>query len=53
MSSKAMETLRGMKTFLVIWGGQLISIIGSGLTGFALSVSRQLRVRWRTATTAG
>lgn len=38
MSSKAMETLRGMKTFLVIWGGQLISIIGSGLTGFALSV---------------
>ena len=27
-----------MKTFLVIWFGQLISIIGSGLTGFALTV---------------
>ena len=27
-----------MKTFLVIWVGQLISIIGSGLTGFGLSV---------------
>jgi hypothetical protein len=38
MNHKALETLRGMKTFLVIWGGQLISIIGSGLTGFALSV---------------
>jgi DHA3 family macrolide efflux protein-like MFS transporter len=38
MSSKAFETLRGMKTFLVIWVGQLVSIIGSGLTGFALSV---------------
>jgi len=38
MKSKPLETLRGMKTFLFIWFGQLISIIGSGLTGFALSV---------------
>ncbi len=38
MKSKPLETLRGMKTFLVIWVGQLVSIIGSGLTGFALSV---------------
>ena len=38
MRSKPIETLRGMKTFLVIWIGQLVSIIGSGLTGFALSV---------------
>jgi MFS family permease len=38
MNNKAVETLRGMKTFLVIWVGQLVSIIGSGLTGFALSV---------------
>ena len=38
MNLKALDTLRGMKTFLVIWVGQLISIIGSGLTGFALSV---------------
>ena len=29
---------KDMKTFLVIWIGQLISIIGSGLTGFGLSV---------------
>jgi DHA3 family macrolide efflux protein-like MFS transporter len=28
----------GMRTFLVIWFGQLISTVGSGLTGFALSV---------------
>ena len=27
-----------MRTFLVIWFGQLISTLGSGLTGFALSV---------------
>jgi DHA3 family macrolide efflux protein-like MFS transporter len=38
LTSGPMGTLRGMKTFLVIWFGQLISIIGSGLTGFALSV---------------
>jgi DHA3 family macrolide efflux protein-like MFS transporter len=38
MGIKPLETLRGMKTFLVIWVGQLVSIIGSGLTGFALSV---------------
>ncbi len=29
---------RNMKTFMVIWLGQLISIIGSGLTGFAMGV---------------
>jgi DHA3 family macrolide efflux protein-like MFS transporter len=29
---------KSLKTFLVIWVGQLISIIGSGLTGFGLSV---------------
>ncbi|HJR08159.1 MAG TPA: MFS transporter [Pyrinomonadaceae bacterium] len=29
---------RGMSTFLVIWVGQVISIIGSSLTGFAMSV---------------
>jgi MFS transporter, DHA3 family, macrolide efflux protein len=37
-----METVgaapRGMKTFLVIWLGQLISLIGSGMTSFALGV---------------
>jgi DHA3 family macrolide efflux protein-like MFS transporter len=29
---------KGMRTFLIIWGGQLISLIGSGLTSFALGV---------------
>ena len=29
---------RGLQTFLLIWFGQLISLTGSGLTGFALGV---------------
>jgi MFS transporter, DHA3 family, macrolide efflux protein len=29
---------RGMGTFMLIWFGQLVSLLGSGLTGFALSV---------------
>jgi DHA3 family macrolide efflux protein-like MFS transporter len=29
---------RGMRTFFMIWSGQLVSTIGSGLTGFALGV---------------
>lgn len=28
----------GSRTFLIIWWGQFISLIGSGLTGFALGV---------------
>ena len=28
----------GTRTFLIIWFGQLISLIGSGLTSFALGV---------------
>ncbi len=32
------KTYQGMRTFLVIWFGQLISTLGSGLTGFALGV---------------
>ncbi|HNS50654.1 MAG TPA: MFS transporter [Anaerolineae bacterium] len=28
----------GMRTFLTIWTGQLVSLVGSGLTGFALGV---------------
>jgi len=27
-----------MKTFLIIWMGQVISMIGSDLTGFALGI---------------
>ncbi len=34
-SSRAPRTMR---TFLIIWAGQLISMIGSGLTSFALGV---------------
>ncbi len=29
---------KGMRTFIIIWLGQLVSMIGSGLIGFALSV---------------
>lgn len=29
---------RGMLTFLLVWSGQVVSTLGSGLTGFALSV---------------
>ncbi len=29
---------RGFRTFLVVWFGQLVSLVGSGLTGFALGV---------------
>ena len=29
---------KGSRVFLVIWAGQLVSLIGSGLTGFALGV---------------
>ena len=29
---------KGMKTFFVIWFGQFISTLGSGLTGFAISI---------------
>jgi len=29
---------RGTRTFLIIWAGQLVSLIGSGLTSFALGV---------------
>ena len=29
---------RGMRTFALMWGGQIVSVIGSQLSGFALSV---------------
>lgn len=32
------KTTKGLKTFMLIWLGQLSSLIGSGLIGFALSV---------------
>ncbi len=30
--------VNGFRTWLVIWSGQLVSLVGSGLTGFALGV---------------
>ena len=36
--STAQDTPRSMKTFTLIWIGQLISMLGSGLTNFALGV---------------
>ncbi|KAB8141156.1 MFS transporter [Chloroflexia bacterium SDU3-3] len=32
------KTAQGMRAFMTIWLGELVSIIGSGLTGFALGV---------------
>jgi len=28
----------GFRTFLIVWGAQSLSVIGSGMTGFALNV---------------
>ena len=36
--NKEANTNRGMRTFTIIWLGQLVSTLGSGLTGFALGV---------------
>ncbi len=36
MSSKSL--IHGFRTFLLVWFGQLISLTGTGLTGFALGV---------------
>ena len=34
----AEETNPGFRTFLVVWGGLLVSLIGTNLTGFALAI---------------
>ncbi|WKZ41096.1 MAG: MFS transporter [Anaerolineales bacterium] len=36
--SASADTPKDMKTFFIIWGGQLVSMLGSGLTNFALGV---------------
>lgn len=33
-----LKMFEGMRTFVVVWAGQFVSIIGSGLTSFALGV---------------
>ncbi|GAB4569130.1 MAG: MFS transporter [Anaerolineales bacterium] len=38
LEANQIETPKDMKTFLIIWVGQLISMLGSGLTQFALGV---------------
>lgn len=35
---KPLEIFQGMRTFVIVWAGQFVSTIGSGLTGFALGV---------------
>lgn len=35
---EAIDTPQGIRSFIIIWLGQLISLIGSGLTSFALGV---------------
>jgi len=35
---EAQEISRRFRTFLIVWFGQLISLVGSGLTWFGLSV---------------
>ncbi|HSB67622.1 MAG TPA: MFS transporter [Anaerolineales bacterium] len=37
-TSTQIEPSRGMRTFFTIWFGQLVSLLGSQLTGFALGV---------------
>lgn len=39
------ETLRELRPFLVIWAGQLVSALGSGLTAFAVPVAVYERTR--------
>lgn len=34
----ATKTVGGFRTFLVVWAGQLVSLIGTNLTGFALAI---------------
>lgn len=38
LSAEPQSAPRGMQTFLLIWFGQLISMLGTGLTGFGLAV---------------
>jgi DHA3 family macrolide efflux protein-like MFS transporter len=38
MSTTSLRGMSGMKVFFVIWLGQLVSLVGSGLTGFALGL---------------
>jgi hypothetical protein len=36
---------RGLRVFLIVWLGQLVSLVGSSLTGFALGVWVYQRTR--------
>lgn len=38
MTAERPDVRRGMATFLVVWAGQVVSVLGSYLTGFALAV---------------
>ncbi|MCJ7725016.1 MAG: MFS transporter, partial [Acidimicrobiia bacterium] len=36
MTANATTEITGMRAFFIVWGGQLISVIGTSVTGFAL-----------------
>jgi len=38
ITTKRFPSIQGMETFTFIWFGQIISLLGSSLTGFALSI---------------
>ena len=38
MAAQQLEDNRTMKTFVVVWAGQFVSLVGTALTGFALSI---------------
>lgn len=38
MTNADIRERKGMRVFLVVWGGQLVSLVGTGLTGFALAI---------------
>ncbi len=38
MQTETASTTKSMRTFYIVWFGQLVSTLGSGLTGFAIAV---------------
>lgn len=38
MTNTSIGERKGMRVFLVVWGGQFVSLVGTALTGFALAI---------------
>lgn len=38
MAEEVATKQHGMRTFVVVWAGQFVSLVGTGLTGFALAI---------------